>query len=256
MLFRSGVVSDPDKGITQYCYEFYLEGDIANGSVIFGRKPVRTVIAYTAEGLTVPLDGSVLEAGKGYYVRTVATFFDNEKSIEITSGLSNRAELKGSKQPVVYFVNAASSSTGETGTADQVSGWYDQLYGRIVIDPGTEGAKLLMNGGEHVPSVTIRAPGYYYVQLPVYPAGTTPPASVEKYLTATNNDGYIEIDLPNGALEVLKQQSGGQGSSTVTVGLRPGTQYTVMVHGNLSSDGTNAEIINTLVGSCVVMKST
>ncbi len=241
-----GAVYDPDGGITGYTYEFYREGDVHGGVLAGGASPVRTVTASSNRGLTVPLDGAKLQAGQNYYVRTVASFNDNEKTSRIVSGFSNLCQVTGSKLPLVYFVNSADASTGDGGEAADTSGWYDQLYGEIVAAPGVDGARVLLDADHH-PTVTIRAAGYYYVQYPVYLRDDAP-ADGSAYLTGeVKTGGYLHIDLPNKAVSAAAVSPG-----NAVNGLRPATQYRVLLKGDLSNDGVHAYETGVSVGSCVV----
>ncbi|NCB63763.1 MAG: hypothetical protein EOM52_09155, partial [Clostridia bacterium] len=242
-----GAVYDPDKGITGYAYEFYNESDVSTGAPITGREPVKTVRTSSGSGLTVPLDGLSLAAGKGYYVRAVASFNDNEKTSQLVTLCSNLAKLDGSKLPSIYFVNSGSNnSDGDTTSAADTSAWYDQLVGKIIINPGVDGSKVLLNASHH-PVVTFRASGYYYVQYSVYLDGTSPTDGSGYLVGRQNVGGYIEIDVPAKALQASTVSTAG-----AVNGLRPDTQYRVLVTGDLSDDGQNAYESNTLIGTCVV----
>ena len=244
-----GALYDPDGGVMRVGYEFYAEGSVdvsssGNASLRANAEPVRTVTTVKTGGITVPLDGTALLAGSGYYVRAVLHFQDNEKEIEIASPLSNRAQVTGSKLPTVYFTNM-SDAGGESTQAAETSDWYDQLYGVLTIAPSGDSAQVLLDHDHH-PTVTIRASGYYYVQYPVYLEDDNGKPANGNYLLAEKKNGYVLISLKGKNLAAAREDAG-----TVT-GLRPDTQYQVIVTGDLSNDGVNAYAQNTRVGACVV----
>lgn len=243
-----GAVSDPDGGITGYTYEFYNANDVlADGTIRSGAQPVRTVTTTSADGLVVPMDGTYLKAGQDYRVRTVAAFFDNEKESQIVSGFSNAAQVTGNKLPIVYFVNESQSSGTPSDTPTDLSTWYDQICGTLVVAPGTDTAKVLVDDTHH-PMVTIRAEGYYYVQYPVYLEGSNNlPTDGSGYLTARQEGGYLYIALPNKALTAATVDHTG-----AVNGLKPNLQYRVLLTGDLSNDGQNAFESGVAIGSCVV----
>lgn len=255
-----GTIQDTDGGVVSYRYEFY-EAD-ENGDPALDKGIAKTVDTKSTNSLTIPLDygGAGLQAGQRYVVRLVATFNDNEKTYEIPSGFSNAATVTGGELPNVVYINdgdpdynPAGGGSGSSGT----SNWYDQFKGVVRVIPGTKGSRLMLGNG-HVPKLTIRAPGYYYVSYPVYLEGNIP-VDVErgKYLVGTvHSDGTVDIGITETFLDNLKKTDGGStvapdGSGAVN-GLRPGTAFRLIVSGDLSDDGNNPTDTNITVGVCVV----
>ena len=243
-----GTVYDKDKGISGYIYEFYAEGSVnsTTRTLIPGAQPVRTVAAATADGLVVPMDGSALIPGRNYYVRTVATFFDNEKSFEIVSPLSNLAAISGSQRPAVYYTNAASSDPGNNPTGTSAN--YDVIYGTVHVDPGTTGSRLLLDS-THTATLTIRASGYYFVKYQVVNAAD-PPTSYDttNALQATvRSGGYVDIPL-----SMRELTNAGLLDKGDAAGLRPNTSYSLIVSGHLTQDGTNSTGYDQTVGTVIV----
>lgn len=94
--------------------------------------------------------------------------------------------------------------------------------------------------------MTIRASGYYYVQYTVYNKDDSNKPQSGNYLTAAiTTDGCVEIEIPN---KILSED----GQVGTVSGLRPATQYQMIVTGDLSTDGTNVSEASARVGSCVV----
>ncbi len=241
-----GAVYDPDLGIQSYRYEFYN----ANVSDVTTANPVKIVYSANTSALTVPLDGTVLRTDMEYKVRTVAVFNDNATTMEIASTLSGAAKLTGSRLPSVYFVEEATAGGAPGGGSGNTSSYYDQICGKIMVAPGSEGYKLMVDSTHH-PLVTVRAPSWYYVQYPVYHRDADNLPADGKYLLAEEigaaGSGYWAISLPNNAPNI-----GDIDPNNAVNGLKPDTQYTILVHGDLSNNGTDAVEQNVYVGSCVV----
>ncbi|MDD6161037.1 MAG: collagen-like protein, partial [Oscillospiraceae bacterium] len=243
-----GVISDPDGGITRYRYEFIQYGGEE-------RDILKTVETTSANSLTVPIDGARLRPGESYQARLVVTFYDNEKTYEITSGWSNPAAVEGGQLPIVQYVNDSQAGSGGTGEGTDPSGtsdWYDRLSGTVRVIPSTNGSKLMLDA-DHVPYVTIRASGYYYVKYPVYPEGAVPSGAVRgTYLVGkTVQGGEVEIQIPNRTMADLKLENEPEASGTVD-GLRANTAYRLIVSGDLTDDGVTVKDSNITVGVCVV----
>lgn len=256
-------IRDEDSGVTGYRYEFYETDQNGDADTT---KFVKSVETKSTSGLTIPLDyvsdsgATGLKAGERYVVRLVATFNDNEKTYDVYSGFSNAAMVTGGALPNVTYQNANGEGAGGSGVgtgASDESGWYDQLNGTVRVFPANGDSSKLMLGSGHVPRVTIRASGYYYVQYPVYPEGSVPlDADSGKYLTGTTQtDGTVEISISERVLKDLKDgdntTAAGQKPGNVN-GLRAGTAYRIIVSGDLTRDGTNVEDENVTVGVCVV----
>lgn len=254
-----GTIQDTDGGVVTYRYEFY-EAD-ENGDAALDKGIAKTVDTKSTNSLTIPLDygGAGLQAGLRYVVRLVATFNDNEKTYEISSGFSNAAAVTGGELPNVVYINngdpdynPAGGGSGASGTA----GWYDQLAGVVRVIPGTKGSRLMLGNGR-VPKLTIRAPGYYYVSYPVYLEDELVNVERGKYLVGTvHSDGTVDIGITETLLDNLKKTNGStvasDGSGAVN-GLRPGTAFRLIVSGYLSDDGNNSTTDRPItVGVCVV----
>lgn len=243
-----GTVYDVDNGITKYTYEFYYaadinsDGELASSSI----SPVKTVTASDNSSLVVPIDGTYLVAGYSYVVRTIATFYDNEKSYEIVSGFSNTGTVTGSQLPTIYFTNSADFDTTIPDTASSLSDYYDQIFGTLTVSPGTEGSRILVSG-TFIPTITIRASGYYYVQYPVFTADNAPTDGTEYLLATEHTGGYVTIDIPAKALSAATVDTDG-----AVNGLRPDTQYQVILKADLSDDGINATDYDVSVGVVTV----
>ena len=248
-----GKVTDIDKGITGYTYEFYNEGFVitdAQGktSLRSGATPVTTLHSQDTAAFVVPMDGTMLVAGRTYYVRTIAEFDDNEKTYTVTSELSNPCSVQGSQLPSVYYTPLGNTGTGH-GTATTTSPKYDEIVGSLHVDPSSTGAKLLIDK-DHIPTVTIRANGYYYVQYPVYTQKLADTLSItgKDYLIATiGADGNVTIQLPEGAVDPASVNVQG-----FVNGLTDDMAYEIIVNGSLTQDQSTALEEKIEVGRCVV----
>ena len=235
-----GSIQDPDGAITSVTYYFYAENDTNSENAVHS-----VTVKKPSQSFTVPIEGTGLVKGSRYYVRAKLNFNDNEKDRTYWTGKSNVAQINGGKLPSVYFVNNGSGTTGDSSGSSTSSGYYDQIYGTLHVSPGSEGSRLLANENHH-PTVTIRASGYYYVQYTVYNKDDSNKPQSGNYLTATvTSDGCVEIEIPN---KVLSED----GQVGTVSGLRPATQYQMIVTGDLSTDGTNVSEASARVGSCVV----
>lgn len=243
-----GSVYDKDHGITGYVYEFYAEGSVNADSKTLtdNATPIRTVAASSADSIVVPMDGTALIAGRSYYVRTVATFNDNEKTFEITSPLSNMAQITGSQRPAVYYTNL-SGGTGSQTTSTNDSDNYDVIAGTVHIDPGTTGSRMLLDA-THTGTLTIRASGYYYVQYQVINKDAKPTSYNNDALEATvNASGYVTIPL-----KMRQLTDAGLLAEGDAAGLRPNTYYNLIVSGHLTEDGTTSTGYDQTIGTVVV----
>lgn len=235
-----GSIQDPDGAITSVTYYFYAENDTNSENAVHS-----VTVKKPSQSFTVPIEGTGLVKGSRYYVRAKLNFNDNEKDRTFWTGKSNVAQINGGKLPSVYFVNNGSGTTGDSGGSSTSSGYYDQIYGTLHVSPGSEGSRLLADENHH-PTVTIRASGYYYVQYTVYNKNDSNKPQSGNYLTAgITSDGCVEIEIPN---KVLSED----GQVGTVSGLRPATQYQMIVTGDLSTDGTNVSEASARVGSCVV----
>ena len=235
-----GSIQDPDGAITSVTYYFYAENDTNSENAVHS-----VTVKKPSQSFTVPIEGTGLVKGSRYYVRAKLNFNDNEKDRTYWTGKSNVAQINGGKLPSVYFVNNGSGTTGDSSGSSTSSGYYDQIYGTLHVSPGSEGSRLLANENHH-PTVTIRASGYYYVQYTVYNKDDSNKPQSGNYLTAiVTSDGCVEIEIPN---KVLSED----GQVGTVSGLRPATQYQMIVTGDLSTDGTNVSEASARVGSCVV----
>ena len=250
-----GTVTDPDGAVLSYRYEFFQTGQ--KGEPV--GEAVKTVETKSTNSLTIPISGALAVREK-YKVRLAATVNDNEKIYEVVSEFSNAAAVTGGKLPLVTYQEITqpnNSPTGDGTEPSEVSSWYDSLHGEVVVQPGTEGSKLLLND-TYRPELVIRAAGYYYVKYPVYLKNEKLENLTEgKYLLGRVDGDTVYIEIPAAALSQLKiggsaSATGGSGTAS---GLRAGTAYRLIVSGWLSDDGKSPAEDNTApvtVGVCVV----
>ena len=238
-----GAVYDPDGGITSYSFYLCAEGS-TDVKWSYESTDTRTI----KNTITVPIDNNKLLQGVSYEAYTVAYFNDNEKSFSITSSKSRPAQVNGSRMPYVYFVGSGGSSDVIPTTAADRSEWYDEIAGTLIVAPGVNSAHAVLTATQPL-EVVVRASGYYYAKYPVYLKGATVEDRAGTYLRGeVNSDNSVYITLPTDA---FKETLNPDGSGAV-YGLRPNTQYQVIVTGNLANEGDNVFEFDTRIGSCVV----
>ncbi len=119
---RLGSVEDSDLGIAYYRYEVY---DCTSG--VIATTPVKTYHVSTNRNVVCEVDELTIKRNHRYRVLVVASFNDNEKTVEYSSAYSDDFGMDGTPYPSISFVRA------ESGNGP------DSLAGEIVIK---------MNGGK------------------------------------------------------------------------------------------------------------
>lgn len=272
----TGRIDDPDSGIESYTYEFYdlsqFQTDPSTGDVLDELKPNqlprKIYVKNDGGNLTVSLDETYLKSMTTYRVRTVVRFNDNEKVYNIYTGFSNTCVMESSIRPSVYFSAIVSSTEVVNGSYVNLP-WYDDAYGYIYVNPGSNGSRLMLNKNTqrlyNAPVITFRLNGYYEADYAVYdkndtqigydvdPADPTQMIHTDKHilLGETLDDGRVKIYLPD-VVQISGATSGTITPADCICGLQPNKIYNISVTGDLSNDGVN--VIETMadVGTCQV----
>ncbi|MBT1175846.1 hypothetical protein JS530_10120 [Bifidobacterium sp. LC6] len=127
----TSAVVDPDHGITKYRYEIYNADQVdANTGEITG-DPVKTVDAPDATGVNVTVDDQTLQRSVAYVFRLAMDFEDNEKTVEITSGISNTVSLDTKEYPSVVFTPTSCDANSPAGCEAGIQA--DKIEGSIKI---------------------------------------------------------------------------------------------------------------------------
>ena len=116
-------VNDKEKGIVSYSYELYTQVREENA------KPVKTITTKNNETVSFMVDGTTIQRGIGYQFRVVVEFYDNKKTVKLSSGFSEGFSMEGSVFPTVSF--------------QQETTYPDQVNGVVMIQ--TNGANLIIN---------------------------------------------------------------------------------------------------------------
>lgn len=95
----ANVKSDPDSAITGYYYTVYHNGAIVKRTPSPGT---------TDKNINYPLylEDGVIERGQQYQIMVTAVYYDNEKTMEITSELSESFRMGDEGDTLVYFEDA------------------------------------------------------------------------------------------------------------------------------------------------------
>ena len=261
-----GLLNDIDNSFVSYTYQFFEvndAGELLNpNQVPINIGPTSTIGSFSFAVSAADSYTNSIRRGTKYAVKTVGTFYDNEKYYTIESNLSNPAMLEQSIRPSVYFDSYTTRMSME-GVTHQQGVYvdvpeYDTITGDIYVSPGTNGYRLLVpddtGSGASAPILTIKKDGYYFLQAPVYAVDiddfnnpTSYPLSVEgKYFKAfVSSDGTVKIKLVD-ALDVDNTAS----ALATAGGLQPNSLYEMTITGTLF-DGVNTRT-NTEVGRCMV----
>lgn len=272
----TGRIDDPDGGIESYTYEFYdlsqFQTDPSTGDVLDELKPnqlpKKIYVKNDGGNLTVSLDETYLKSMTTYRVRTVVRFNDNEKTYNIYTGFSNTCVMESSIRPSVYFSAIVSSTEVVNGSYVNLP-WYDDAYGYIYVNPGSNGSRLMLNKNNqrlyNAPVITFRLNGYYEADYAVYdkndsqigydvdPANPSQMIHTDKHilLGETLDDGRVKIYLPD-VIQISGATSGTITPADCICGLQPNKIYNISVTGDLSNDGVNVVETMADVGTCQV----
>mgnify|MGYP000926516778 FL=1 len=115
-------VEDSHNGIKNYRYEIY------SSPIINDAKPVKTIFSQTKNSVAAFIDNLYLQRNKDYQVKVVAEFYDNEKTVEYESALSENFRMEGVGFPTVRF---------ET---EEVT--FERISGIIYIDAQSAGLEV------------------------------------------------------------------------------------------------------------------
>jgi hypothetical protein len=121
-----GAVTDLHHGITNFRYEIYA------APVVAGATPVKTLNSATKGSVAAFVDNLLLRRNEDYQVKVVAEFFDNEKTVEFESNLSDTFRMEGVSFPTVRF------------EAEEIT--FERVRGIIYID--AQSAELVVNSSK------------------------------------------------------------------------------------------------------------
>ena len=116
-------VEDTHNGITNYRYEIY------SSPVIEGVDPVKIITTQTKNSVAAFIDNLYIRRNENYQVKIVAEFYDNEKTVEYESSLSEPFMIDSVGFPTVRFEVEEKT--------------FERIRGVIYID--VESAELVVN---------------------------------------------------------------------------------------------------------------
>lgn len=93
---NGGTVTDPDNAITSYIYRVYNN----NNEVV---KDIEVNPAKSKQATMLYLDGQTIKSNEVYRFKVIATYNDNEKTVQLESAISNDFTLVGSQLPAVSY---------------------------------------------------------------------------------------------------------------------------------------------------------
>lgn len=108
-------VTDPNNGIESFRYEVYDARTVSTGA-----PPITTIEKTNIASVDLLVDDKTIYRGGTYVFRVVAEFYDNEKYIEYTSGLSETMRMDGVEAPSISW------------TADEIT--FERITGNITIN--------------------------------------------------------------------------------------------------------------------------
>lgn len=112
-------VNDPHNGIKNYRYEIY------SSPIIGEATPAKTISSQTKNSVAAFIDNLNLQRNENYQVKVVSEFYDNEKTVEYESGLSEAFRMDSVSFPTVRF------------EAEEVT--FERIRGIIYIDAQSAG---------------------------------------------------------------------------------------------------------------------
>lgn len=207
------IVSDPNNALTGYRYEVEQNG-----------KVIKTINSTSNERVPIYLESGVIERKQSYTLKTIATYYDNEKTQEVASDYSKPFRMDDQGDALVYFVHA--DETGDM-VNDKLVSDTDQyihqstIWGTVVIKP--KNLDVVIN--ENYPlTVTLESSGNYYRTWTI------------------NKSSYIGS---SGAILVPIQANG----------LKADTSYRIFVNGWVRNSGTDSHETQVYLGDYSVTTS-
>ncbi len=121
------IESDPNNALTGYRYEVYRNNIL-----------IKTVTSTNNERVPLYLETGVIERLQSYTLKTIATYYDNEKSQELESGWSQAFRMDDQGDALVYFVHADETNDMVNEKLVSESDEYihqSTIWGTVVIKP-------------------------------------------------------------------------------------------------------------------------
>lgn len=89
------IVSDPNHALTKYVYKIYK-----------GTECVKTIESTSTNNVAIYLEQGKIERNETYTAKTTATYYDNEKNVQIETDYSDPFRMDDQGDSLIYFVHA------------------------------------------------------------------------------------------------------------------------------------------------------
>ena len=145
------IESDPNNALTGYRYEVYQND-----------KLLKTVTSTSNERVPLYLEAGVIERLQSYTLKTIATYYDNEKTQELESQWSQSFRMDDQGDALVYFVHADETNDMVNGKLIKEGDQYihqSTIWGTVVIKP--KNLDILIDNDSEL-TVTLESSGNYH----------------------------------------------------------------------------------------------
>lgn len=146
------ITSDPDNALMSYYYYVYRDGQT---------EPCKSFPSTSKERVPLYLEDGKIERMVTYNLKTVATYYDNEKKQEIESQWSLPFRMDDQGEATVYFVHADETNdmvNGKLVSDGDVYIHQSTIWGTVVISP--KNLDIVINNN-HDLTVTLESSGNY-----------------------------------------------------------------------------------------------
>lgn len=127
------IVSDPNHALIKYVYKIYK-----------GTECVKTIESTSTNNVAIYLEQGKIERNETYTAKTTATYYDNEKNVQIETDYSDPFRMDDQGDSLIYFVHADEKDQqnyyndkliNAPENAGKIYTHQNMIWGRVMIKP-------------------------------------------------------------------------------------------------------------------------